>query len=357
MKKNIQNTLAKIISIFVILTFISLSIFFINYEKSLYDRKVDAICKNIILGIYSIAKEAIIQDESSYIADYLKNMKTEDNPLKDIYIHSFTEGKNGLRLFFSSTTNKKEALYIKEQKILNQKNKIVYFEPIIWKVNKKEYYIGTIEVHFDKNMLYEIYYHSRNYLLAVIVISIILISLLMLFNLSLSKKLLLTLEQVRLLSLTDELTKIFNRKKINESLKEEINRYKRYKENFSIIMFDIDHFKKINDSFGHDIGDEVLKNVVKIVGSQLRITDIFGRWGGEEFIIISPKTRKEEAYHLSERIRKSVESFSFPVVKHVTISIGVTEFQNDENELILLKRVDDALYEAKETGRNKVVII
>ncbi|MCX7820159.1 MAG: GGDEF domain-containing protein [Brevinematales bacterium] len=357
MNKDIsKNYLAEIISIFILCIILFLSAFFIYYEKELYDQKVHTTCKNIITGIESIAREAILQNEVSYIADYVKSIKeNKENSITKIFIYNYDEEKK-LKLFFASEKNMILPSITNQDYHITTKDNLIYYENIKWTIKNKSYQVGLVEVHFDKNILYKTYYHSRNYLISVISISIILILIFVFLNISLSKELKKTIEIVRMLSMTDELTKIFNRKKINQSITEEINRAKRYNEIFSIIMFDIDHFKKINDTFGHDIGDEVLKNITRIVGAQLRITDIFGRWGGEEFIIISPKTQKEEAVHLAERIRQTVEQFSFPVVKNVSCSLGVTEWTKEDDEKTLLKRVDEALYEAKESGRNRVIV-
>ncbi len=357
MDKNIsKNYVAEILSFLILIIILFLSVFFIYYEKDLYDQKVHTNCKNIIAGIESIARESILQNEISYISDYVKSIKgNKENSITKIFIYSYDEEKK-LKLFFASEKNLVFPSQTNNDYVITTTDELIYYEQIKWAVKNKTYSIGIIEVHFDKNILYKTYYHSRDYLISVISISIILVMIFIFLNISLSKKLKKTIEIVKMLSMTDELTKIFNRKKLNQSISEEINRAKRYNEKFSIIMFDIDHFKKINDTFGHDIGDEVLKNIAKIVGSQLRITDVFGRWGGEEFIIISPKTLKEEALNLAERIRKSIKDFAFPVVKNVTCSLGVTEWTTQDDEKSLLKRVDDALYEAKESGRNKVVV-
>ncbi len=357
MNKDIsKNYITEILSFLILTIMLALSIFFIYYEKELYDKKVHTICKNIIAGIESIARESIIQNETSYISDYLKSIKeNKENSITKIFIYSYDE-KNKLNLFFASEKKLIFPSHTNQNYNLTTKDHIVYYDQINWKIKNKTYTIGFIEVHFDRNILYKTYYHSRNYLISVILISITLVLIFVFLNISLSKKLKKTIEIVKMLSITDELTKIFNRKKLNQTITEEMNRAKRYNEKFSIIMFDIDHFKKINDNFGHEIGDEVLKNIAKIVGSQLRITDIFGRWGGEEFIIISPKTQKEEATYLAERIRISIKEFAFPIVRNVTCSLGVTEWTEKDDEKSLLKRVDDALYEAKESGRNRVVV-
>ena len=148
----------------------------------------------------------------------------------------------------------------------------------------------------------------------------------------------------------DNLTGIFNREKFNtvyENLK--------IKNNASLIMFDIDHFKKVNDTYGHDIGDEVLKALCACVKHELRERDIFIRWGGEEFLILLPRLKESQLFSIAERIRKSVQALTVPKLPKITISLGATQIKNDKDKQTSLKRVDEALYKAKESGRNKTV--
>ncbi|SFP53967.1 sensor domain-containing diguanylate cyclase [Hydrogenimonas thermophila] len=157
-------------------------------------------------------------------------------------------------------------------------------------------------------------------------------------------------------SLTDPLTGIGNRRYFNIKLDNEIIRSKRYSVPLSIIMFDIDHFKKVNDEFGHDVGDSVLKELARIIKKNLRQIDIFCRVGGEEFMIILPETEEKNAYQISEKLRKIVESHSKESIPKVTISLGIAQFFKNDDKDNLLKRVDNALYKAKENGRNQSCI-
>lgn len=153
----------------------------------------------------------------------------------------------------------------------------------------------------------------------------------------------------------DSLTKIYNRNKFNEHLKMKIDMGKRYKLPLSIIMFDIDHFKLVNDTFGHLTGDEVLIKIASLVSDHIRNTDIFARWGGEEFAIIAPITTANEASLLGEKLRSLIEKTNFNDAGNLTCSFGITEYQEKDSENTLLKRVDEALYEAKNSGRNIVI--
>lgn len=153
----------------------------------------------------------------------------------------------------------------------------------------------------------------------------------------------------------DYLTGIFNRRKIMKELKALENSAKLRGETFSVILLDVDYFKNINDTYGHDVGDKVLKHIAKIIKSTIRATDMYGRWGGEEFIIVCPQTPLEKAYQLAERLRKTVKNSDFPVETKVTISAGVSEFNPSKDLTHLLKEADFNLYRAKRAGRNRAV--
>ncbi|MCR4777390.1 MAG: GGDEF domain-containing protein, partial [Lachnospiraceae bacterium] len=123
-----------------------------------------------------------------------------------------------------------------------------------------------------------------------------------------------------------------------------------------IIFMDIDHFKNINDTYGHDVGDLVLRATVNLIKDELYEGRIFGRWGGEEFICILPNADAKETAAFAEFIRKKIDENCFVTARHVTMSFGVTQFRPGDDPESFVKRADEALYEAKETGRNKVVI-
>ncbi len=165
-----------------------------------------------------------------------------------------------------------------------------------------------------------------------------------------------SLHQVELLATTDALTEIYNRRKFDEVVDVEHQRAKREDAPFSLIMFDIDHFKRVNDRFGHSIGDQVLKGLSRLIRGFVRQGDILIRWGGEEFLLLLPTTLIDEAGPFAERIRREVERKSFSPVGKITISLGVAQFRPGDSIDALLKRVDNAMYEAKQGGRNRVVV-
>jgi len=158
------------------------------------------------------------------------------------------------------------------------------------------------------------------------------------------------------LSITDQLTQLYNRHKLEESFRIEIARTQRYKRPLSTILIDIDYFKSVNDKYGHDIGDETLINIAKILRQNIRLTDIVGRWGGEEFIILVPDSTSDEARQLAEKIRKEIESFNFGEIGRQTSSFGVSSFTENDTKESFVKKADDALYQAKKKGRNTVVV-
>ncbi len=163
------------------------------------------------------------------------------------------------------------------------------------------------------------------------------------------------------LATTDALTNLANRKQIMEKLLNQFEYYRRYRAGFSILMIDVDHFKKINDTHGHLAGDAVLKQISAIFLKSLRNVDSAGRYGGEEFLVIVAEPAAEDARQAAERIRRAVNKHTFTYEKSslkVNISIGISKVSaQDENEHSLLSRADQALYQAKRNGRNRVVYL
>lgn len=155
----------------------------------------------------------------------------------------------------------------------------------------------------------------------------------------------------------DALTGIFNKGYFSEYLEYEIARSIRKQAPFSLIMLDIDHFKHVNDTYGHRRGDYALKTLAEVVLKSKRNADVLARIGGEEFIILLPDTGVSDAGRIAERVRKSVEDYHFEEIGKLTVSVGVTEFTQTDNMETILKRVDSALYLAKENGRNRCEVL
>ena len=158
------------------------------------------------------------------------------------------------------------------------------------------------------------------------------------------------------LAVTDKLTGLYNRNKLDEILISEQQKAKRYSYEFGIIMIDIDYFKRVNDEYGHQVGDTVLKDFAQILNSNIRETDTVGRWGGEEFLIVSTQTNLPGLICLATALQQKIASYSFSISGQKTASFGVASFKGNENVNEIVKRADDALYKAKNNGRNRVEI-
>ena len=161
-------------------------------------------------------------------------------------------------------------------------------------------------------------------------------------------------DQLEELERTDALTDIHNRYSIMKILDTEVDRAKRYGNPLSIFMYDIDHFKRLNDTHGYRAGDDILYNLTKVVKDSLRDIDIVGRYGGEEFLVIMPSTILSDAIDVAQRVCETVSNHKFSQIKQLTISIGLVELGKDETMDTLFTRADRLLYKSKESGRNRV---
>lgn len=162
-------------------------------------------------------------------------------------------------------------------------------------------------------------------------------------------------QELELSATTDALTGAYNRRKITHILTQELERYRRYQQKLSVILMDLDHFKNVNDIHGHHVGDDVLKQVALIASSSLRDVDFFGRWGGEEFIILCPSSDVFQAQVIAERLRQLIEIDSLMSVLRVTSSFGVAAYTEELDGQELIHCADIALYDAKK-NRNAVCV-
>lgn len=163
-------------------------------------------------------------------------------------------------------------------------------------------------------------------------------------------------EELERLSNTDKLTGLYNRLRLDELLSEQIALTQRTGNTFTVVLCDIDHFKRINDEHGHLVGDEILVQLSALLSEHTRATDHVGRWGGEEFLIICPATDTEGAYHLIESLRQAVANLTFSQDLSLTMSFGIATVRPSSNILAVLKAADAALYAAKHNGRNQTVV-
>ncbi len=165
-------------------------------------------------------------------------------------------------------------------------------------------------------------------------------------------------DEIYRLTTIDGLTQVFNRRYFEDTLDRELSRSRRYQRTLSLVMIDVDHFKKINDSWGHLAGDHVLKEVARLIGSRIRREDVLARYGGEEFALVLPEIDRKGATVMAEKARKLVEKqiFTFDEVRiPVTISAGVASLEKKKDDgPELVRRADEKLYQAKKAGRNQV---
>ncbi|MDD3816089.1 MAG: diguanylate cyclase [Desulfocapsaceae bacterium] len=164
-------------------------------------------------------------------------------------------------------------------------------------------------------------------------------------------------EAIYLLATTDSLTGISNRREFTSIMGREMEQAKRYGTPMALVMYDLDYFKRVNDTFGHDVGDYVLRAVTELVKENIRATDIVARWGGEEFMVLMPQSDIESARNTAEKLRLAIAGHHFDKVNKLTTSFGVIAFEPQDDLNSLLKRVDDALYQAKKQGRNRVEVL
>jgi len=163
-------------------------------------------------------------------------------------------------------------------------------------------------------------------------------------------------EEVMRLSQEDHLTGLFNRRRIAQLLDNEMRRALRYDSTFTIILMDIDSFKAVNDRFGHLVGDTVLKKIADVIRKGVRATDLIGRWGGEEFIILSPETDVAGGVALAEKMRTLLEAADFDAVGSMTASFGVAAFNQGDDVEAIIGRADAGLYAAKYGGKNRTEV-
>ena len=163
-------------------------------------------------------------------------------------------------------------------------------------------------------------------------------------------------QQLEILSVTDKLTGLFNRRKLDEAIEKELELSARYGVELALILVDIDHFKHVNDSYGHAAGDMVLAGVADVLRTCTRDTDSLGRLGGEEFVVLCRRSSRDGAIAAAENLRIAIAGHAFPGAGPLTASFGVAAYRNGDSRDSLLERADAALYSAKRNGRNRVEV-
>ena len=163
-------------------------------------------------------------------------------------------------------------------------------------------------------------------------------------------------KKLEYISTHDTLTNLYNRAYFNDTIETKIKTAKRYGNEFSLILLDIDHFKKVNDTYGHNIGDEVLIQIAKILKNNIREDDMIARWGGEEFVILLSQTNLDGTYKLAEKLRVIIENSSIINEQKITASFGIGNYNKKQTKTEFFEKVDNSLYKAKNNGRNCVVL-
>ncbi|HCG7257464.1 TPA: GGDEF domain-containing protein [Vibrio parahaemolyticus] len=278
---------------------------------------------------------------SKIASDYYVDKDVLNKSLKNL---KFTELKGDTELFKKQLDPhiKTGNTFSKEFNV-NGKYLIVSFLSV--ENFKREHVAYLISISEDDTLMLM----KRNYLLFNFMIFIVLISFFVIVFQSYRNQ-----NKLLKMSTIDFLTQVLNRNKMVELLSQEYVKAKRYNSIYTVMMIDIDYFKSINDEFGHAVGDDYLVQFSKLIHRNIRISDSFARWGGEEFVLLLPNTDEDSSMLVAEKLRSLIEKYIFSGPKNITVSIGISEFQLDDSSLEdAIERADTALYHSKENGRNQ----
>lgn len=326
-----------------------------DYEKKLFIQKLNILGIVLVLTFFiSLIMAFMVSKIPTRLQNALfrANQKLEISQIVKNYVISATTKVDSTILdisdaFMKSSGYSKKELIGKPMSIIKNKDRDKKIIKQLWKtILKGEVWIGEIKNTKKNGQIYWLEQHiipkmdKNNKIEKFVSIGI-----------DITAK-----KELEKLASIDQLTGIYNRRMIEEFLQVEIDIAKRHEYDLSLIMIDIDFFKTVNDNHGHPIGDEVLNQIAKVISNNLRKSDIFGRYGGEEFLIICVETNANDAFTLSEKLRLAVGSHKFDDIGYKTISLGVTNLKIADTAETFIKRVDLALYKAKEEGRNKTVI-
>lgn len=295
---------------------------------------------------YGIAFDMVATGEADLTADYLISSgdRIQNQGLYGLKIAGNTPYKNELRIGVQK--NKPELLSILDKAVATLKPQEVNAIVNQWRT-----------VRYEQAINYTLLWQ-------VLGAAFVIISITFFWNRRLAQartktqealdKLSVAQEELEKLATTDKLTNLNNRVKLDEHLVNELHRAERFQHAFGLIMLDVDHFKSVNDTYGHQVGDSVLVELSNILKTKIRETDIPGRWGGEEFLVICPETDLDGTIKIAEKLRQNIEKATFSTVGQKTASLGVAIYQTGDSIKSILARADDALYRAKEKGRNRV---
>jgi diguanylate cyclase (GGDEF)-like protein len=353
-------------------------VLFLWYLYSIYDDLVMSLESNqkkSIVLTYNVYKELVKKRIPGSLLienpNYIDNKELIDEMKKSTPLMTELDKAEDVKFditFKYFDKNKRHPLEI-EQLIASLNNNIEY--SIYFNKEDQLSLLGKIEdigyILINQNL--NIYYHLKNELSKFIVIFGVLTFLVLCFlyylnhlkeklknsALSLNENYEKIFDDTRKIAFEDQLTGAATRLKFDETLKDLIQVASRFEEQiFTVIMIDIDHFKSVNDTYGHDYGDLVLKKVAKTILQYKKNSETFARWGGEEFIILSPVTKLENSVQFANKLRNEISKIKFEKLQKITCSFGVTEYQIGDTAKTLTKRVDQLLYQAKENGRDRV---
>jgi polar amino acid transport system substrate-binding protein len=329
---------------------------FINHILDLENKKIGLIKDDAFVKILRTKYPSLEIIEVENISDGLNKVKNEEiyafiDTLASIgyefQSNYFGElkiaGKISESLKLSITINKEETILLDiMQKTINK----------ISNETHREIFAKWIPIRYEAGMDYGL-------ILKIVLIAFLIIALIIYWNTKIIKANKLLKEakkELNILATTDKLTDVYNRRKFEEVLSNELNRAKRFDKNFCLSILDIDDFKQINDTYGHQTGDLVLREIASVLKNNLRETDFVARYGGEEFIVIFPEADIQYISKLTQNLRLKIANHNFKDISNFTASFGLTLSNKDDNSDTILKRADIALYKAKETGKNKVVV-
>jgi len=360
--------------LFVYSTIIILSIFYIynenkNINKLIKEEKIKGIIMHYnfykkIYKTYPKLKNILIENSDYIDKNDLINEFSKSTPLmmekEKIDTHKFN-----LTFKFFDKSNINDSYIEKKIVSLEDNEYLQGFEKKSIYLFGKIYNDGYVLIVKQLQQNSQILSIIENLFIKIFFVGFINIFLLLyLFNLiknqeSTKEQLFREFEQLQLdtkkVAFEDTLTGAATRLKFDETLKDLVNIASRFKEQkFTAIMIDIDNFKKVNDTYGHDYGDIVLKEVAKVVQKHIRKTDTFARWGGEEFVILSPMNNLKDSFTFADKIRELIANIDFKKLDRITCSFGLTEFRQGDTEQSLMKRADELLYKAKQNGKNRV---
>jgi diguanylate cyclase (GGDEF)-like protein len=314
---------------------------------------MDATSYLFIIKSSIVGKKVFTNEKVNYTKSEFKDFDYDKKSLKNsmqIGLDEMLRINGAIAKEVDSRLEKGElfSLYFKSEDIYQNYSIIISFSPVSNLDNKIVAYI----IHYDfGNFIDIILSNIKVIILALTLLAALIIGGLAFILINEHKK----QNEMHHFAVHDALTGIYNRHGVNEILNQKIAEYTRNSAPLSVIFFDIDFFKRVNDTYGHDMGDYVLENIAKIVSKSIRLSDVFARWGGEEFILFLPNTEISAAIAVAEKLRKSIQSHGFSDIDTITCSFGVTQLQAGESKSAFIKRVDTLLYKAKESGRNCVI--